>query len=112
MNRLSQFALITVLACTGCVYHEPAPQPIVIDKTYDRSFDAALAAAGDVGVAVRVADRKAGRIFGTHGDAEVKIEVQQRSDYSVKVAFSPTASATDPKLGERWLAAYNRHMGR
>ena len=110
MSRPSLFALSVVLACTGCS-SEPA-QPVPGAAKYDRAFDAALAAAGDVGVAVRTADRAAGRILGTQAGVEVTIWLQWQPSGSTKVEFSPPSTETNPELGKKWLAAYNRRMGR
>ena len=107
MSRAALLALTAVLACT-----EPEPLPAVPSK-YDRSFDAALAAAGDVGVEVRSADRTLGRILGERAGVEVAIELERRPDGTVKVEFSaPGSTAADPRLGEEWLSAYQRRMGR
>lgn len=112
MSRPSLSALAIVLACTGCA-SEPEPQPVPGAAKYDRAFDAALAAASEVGVEVRTSDRAAGRILGTKAGVEVTIWLQWQPNGSTKVEFSaPGSTETNPKLGEKWLAAYNRRMGR
>jgi len=70
MTRFSCFfvvALSTLLA--GCVY-APYPYPysttttVASPPSFDRSWDAALGAAADVGVQITNADRATGRITG------------------------------------------------
>jgi len=112
LHRLSLLALTAVLACSGCA-SEPEPVPVAIPSKYDRSFDAALAAATDVGVVVHSADRFLGRIVGEKAGAEVTIDLKRQADGTVKVEFSaPGSTETNPKLSEQWLSAYQRHMGR
>ena len=109
MCRSLLIALIAVLALTGCASPEPVPVP----TKYDRSFDAALLAAGDAGVKVHTADHPTGRILGVKDGVEVTIELRQQPNGSVKVEFSaPGSTETNPKLSEKWLAAYQRRMGR
>ena len=110
MKRLLLVALSVVSASPACVY--PEPVPVAIPSKYDRSFDAALGAANDVGVAVSSADRNTGRILGTKGGVEVTIELKRQANGSVQVEFSPRTPAEDPALGDKWLAAYQRRMGR
>ena len=111
MKRLLLLALSVVPASPACVY--PEPVPVAIPSKYDRSFDAALAAATDVGVVVHSADRFLGRIVGEKAGAEVTIDLKRQADGTVKVEFSaPGSTETNPKLSEQWLSAYQRHMGR
>ena len=113
MSRTSLFALTVVLACTGCASTEPEPQPVPVPSKYDRSFDAALGAATDVGVGVRSADRAGGRIAGTKAGGEVTIDLLRQPDGTVKVHFTaPGSTESTPKLSERWHQAYQRRMGR
>ncbi len=87
----------------------PAPGP----STFDRSWDAALAAAGDSGVRVTSADRATGRITGQKGPAAVTIDIQSLPDGRVQVAFNaPGSTETNPTLADRLSGAYNRRMGR
>ena len=58
------------------------------------------------------ADRNTGRILGTKAGVEITIELQRQPNGTVKVEFSPRSPATDPGLGDQWLAAYQRRMGR
>lgn len=111
MNRSSVLALSLAITCAGCA-SEPEPMPVPGAAKYHRAFDAAQAAAGEVGIAVRTADRDAGRILGSKDGVEVMIWLQWQSSGSTKVEFTPPSTEREPKLGEKWLAAYNRRMGR
>jgi hypothetical protein len=97
----------------GCVaypYGEPVP---AMPSRYDQAWDAALGAAADAGIQVGAADRASGRIGGSKAGAAVSIVVQQLADGRVQVSFdAPASRETNPTLQERWLAAYNRRMGR
>ena len=110
--------LAMLLVCAGlasCVaYPYPAePQTVMVPASFDRSWDAALGAAADAGVQVTSADRASGRITGTKAGAGVTITVEQQSGGSVRVGFSaPDSRETNPTLNDRWLANYNRRMGR
>ena len=93
----------------------PGAYPITASTppSFDRSWDAALGAAGDAGIQVSNADRASGRITGNKGGAAVTIELRPQADNSLKVSFdAPASKETNPTLGDRWLAAYQRRMGR
>ena len=80
---------------------------------FDQAWEAALGAAAEAGVQVAAADRASGRISGSKAGAAVSISLQTLADGRVQVAFdAPNSRETNPTLGERWLAAYNRRMGR
>jgi hypothetical protein len=79
--------------------------------SYDRSWDAAIGAAADVGVQVSSADRASGRVSGSRAGTAVTIDVVRLADGNVRVGFT-AADPNDPGLKDRWLAAYNRRMGR
>ena len=112
MSRPPLLAVSIFLACTGC-YFPPDPQPVAMPSKYDQAFDAALAAAGDAGVEIKVADRATGRIVGAKANVEVTIRLQRQANGSVTVEFdAPGSTETNPKLGDQWLAAYQRRMGR
>jgi hypothetical protein len=112
VSRPSLIALTVTLLLSGCS-SEPEPQPVPGAAQYQRAFDAALGAAGDAGIQVGSADRTAGRILGKKGEAEVSIWLQWQPDGKTKLEFTaPGSTETNPKLGERWLAAYQRRMGR
>ena len=112
--RLAVIAALTLLA--GCVvapYPATYPTTVSTPPSFDRSWDAALGAAADAGIQVGNADRASGRISGSKGGAAVTIELRQQADNSLKVSFdAPDSKETNPTLGDRWLAAYQRRMGR
>ena len=103
--------------CAGCVV---APYPYAYPTTtistppsFDRSWDAALGAAADVGVQITNADRSTGRITGSKAGAAVSIDLRPQADNTLQVIFSaPNSKESNPTLNDRWLSAYNRRMGR
>jgi type IV pilus biogenesis protein CpaD/CtpE len=108
-------ALLVCLGLASCVaYPYPyEPQTVMVPASFDRSWDAALGAAADSGIQVTSADRASGRIAGTKAGAAVTITVEQQSGGNVRVGFTaPDARETNPTLNDRWLANYNRRMGR
>jgi hypothetical protein len=117
MSHLLRVALVAVLALlAGCVvapYPGTYPSGASTPPSFDRSWDAALGAASDVGIQVTRADRAAGRISGIKAGAAVTIELQPQADNTLKLSFdAPASQETNPSLGERWAGAYNRRMGR
>ncbi len=114
-RRLAAIAgLAAALLIGGCVaYPYGVPVTAPGPSNFDRAWDAALGAAADSGVQVGVADRASGRITGSKAGAAVTITLQTQADGTVRVGFSaPTASEVNPSLNERWLANYQRRMGR
>jgi hypothetical protein len=116
MNRLPiaelLLAIAAVLPATGCSSSPAEPQPAPPSR-FDRAFDAALGAATEIGVEVQSADRAGGRIAGSIAGVEVTIAVQRQANGSVRVEFSAAdAPADQPRLSDRWRAAYDRRMGR
>lgn len=115
MFRLSPTCAIPLLLLGACVSSEPEPEPRTVTTlpAFERSWNAALGAAADVGVEVRTADRGTGKILGNKAGVEVTIGVLRQADGTLRVEFqAPGSPETNPKLGDRWLAAYQRRMGR
>ena len=92
----------------------PTPYPTTVSTppSFDRSWDAALGAAADAGVqigtptAAPAASPEQGRRGRDH-------RLRQQADNSLKVSFdAPDSKESNPTLGDRWLAAYQRRMGR
>lgn len=112
--RLALVCAFTLLA--GCVvapYPYSVPTTLSTPPSFDRSWDAALGAAADAGIEISSADRGSGRITGTKAGAAVTIELRPQADNSLRLSFdAPASKETNPTLGERWTAAYNRRMGR
>ena len=117
MSRLLALAIFASTLTVGCVV---APYPYAYPTTtvptppsFDRSWDAALGAAADVGVEITRADRANGRITGTKAGAPVSIDLQQQADNSLQVTFKATDSKeSNPTLNDRWAAAFGKRMGR
>ncbi|MEJ5989095.1 hypothetical protein WG902_03785 [Ramlibacter sp. PS3R-8] len=81
--------------------------------SFDKSWDAALGAAADAGVQVTQADRSTGRISGVKAGAPVTIDLRPQANNTLQVVFNaPGSTESGPTLNERWLAAYERRMGR
>lgn len=117
MTALLRIAVVTAAALlAGCVvepYPTAYPSTVPRPPSFDRSWDAALGAAAEVGVQVGNADRGNGRITGSKAGAAVTIELRQQPDNSLQVSFdAPASKESNPTLSERWLAAYHRRMGR
>ena len=119
MTRLLHIALDA--ACTligGCYvapypYPAPAYQTVTSPPNFDKSWDAALGAAADVGIQITQADRANGRITGSKAGAAVTIDLRPQSDNTLQVIFNaPDSKETNPTLNARWLAVYNQRMGR
>ena len=118
MNRLLCLSIVTASALSaGCVV---APYPYAYPTTtvssppsFDRSWDAALGAAADVGVQVTSADRASGRITGSKAGAGVSIDLRPQADNTLQVIFNaPDSKESNPTLNDRWLRAYQSRMGR
>ena len=109
------YALCVTLPLTGCYPypHAYTAVPINSPSKFDQSWNAALGAAADAGVQVTSADRATGLIAGNKAGAAVTIKLQSQADGRLSVAFdAPNAQETNPTLRDRWLAAYQRRMGR
>jgi hypothetical protein len=105
-------ALALVTALPACVVYEPVPVTTIAQPSmYDRSFDAALAAAGDLGVRVSASDRAAGVIRGQLPAHEVTINVRRDAGGGASVEFT-TRGPRDDTLSERFTAAYRTRVGR
>jgi hypothetical protein len=119
MSRLLNLAIFAASALTvGCVV-APYPYPgyptttVPTPPSFDRSWDAALGAAADVGVEITRADRANGRITGTKAGAAVTIDLQQQADNSLHVTFkADNSKESNPTLNDRWATAFGKRMGR
>ena len=113
---LFAFAGSSLLA--GCVvapypYPYPATTTVSSPPSFDRSWDAALGAAADVGVQITNADRATGRLTGVKAGAAVIIDLRPQTDNTLQVIFAaPDSKESNPTLNDRWVSAYNRRMGR
>lgn len=106
-------ALAVLAGCVVAPYPYAYPTTVSSPPSFDRSWDAALGAAADAGIQISSADRASGRITGSKAGATVTIELTPQPDNSLKVSFdAPASKESNPTLGDRWLAAYQRRMGR
>jgi hypothetical protein len=106
-------AVLLALSLAACVAYAPYPVPSTVPASVDQSWNAALGAAHDVGIAVTTADRGAGRIYGRRNAADVTISVTPQADGSLRVQFDAQGLAPqDQGLDARFTQAYNRRMGR
>ena len=119
MTRLLLLSIVAASALSaGCVvapypYAYPATTTVASPPSFDRSWDAALGAAADVGVQITNADRANGRITGSKAGAGVTIDLRPQTDNTLQVIFSaPDSKESNPTLNDRWAGAYNRRMGR
>ena len=115
--RISGVAVAAALLLQGC-YTAPAtvavPQTRSISERFEQSWQAARAAASDVGVRVTNEDRATGTLRGEQGSSNVLITVKTQADASIQVGFSVTGggSPQDANLKDHLTRAYQRHMGR
>lgn len=112
--RLASLALVAMLL-GGCTYYQAAPgvYSTTPASSFDRSWGAAKAAFADQGVPITREDRGAGVVSGTRDSINVIANVRTQADGSVRVEFNTSgATAKDPELINRMIAAYNRNMGR
>lgn len=101
---------VAILWISGCTYYQAAP---AAPSTFDRSWNAALGAADDVGVTVTAADRTSGVIRGTRGADQINMRVFTQADGRVRVEINvQSPSGADTVLAERLSSAYDRNMGR
>jgi hypothetical protein len=108
---LALFCLAAALSQGGCVVYDP--YMVAAPASFDRSWNAALGAAEDAGIAVSTADRGSGRIYGRRNGADVTIAVTPQADGSLRVQFDVKGlGPQDQGLDERFTQAYNRRMGR
>jgi len=99
---------MAALTIASCVYYHPVPVSSGPDA-FERSWNAALGAADDVGVAISTADRTSGVIYGTTPDSNVTIRVFTQADGRVRVEFNASGAKG---LADRLRGAYERRMGR
>jgi hypothetical protein len=113
MARIGMAMALASIIATGCVVYEPVPTYAPTVSNFDRSWNAAIAAAQDVGVRIQSEDRVRGVITGANDSRDVTINVTNQADGGVRVEIS----ARGPQGGDASLAndisrAYDRRMGR
>lgn len=111
--RYALLGVLFALSLPGCVVYEPMAVQSTVPASFDRSWNAALAAAQDAGIAISVADRNSGRIYGRRNAADVTISVTPQADGNLRVQFDAKGvGPQDQGLQDRFVQAYNRRMGR
>jgi len=97
----------------GCVVYEPVPAGYSTPASFDRSWNAAVGAMREQGVAILQEDRGAGVVRGTRGGINVTGSVRPQADGSVRVQFDTSgATSSDPTLIDRITRSYQAYMGR
>jgi hypothetical protein len=95
----------------GCTVYEPAPAPQ--PSTFDRSWNAALAATQDAGLRITSEDRGNGVIKAAREDQEATLNLRTQADGSVRVEISVRGpKGSDPGLAGRISRGYDSRMGR
>ena len=117
LQQRHAWAVLCVFACLapirGCTTYEPVPVYIPAGSAFDRSWNAAVAAAQDEGVRITSEDRANGVIRGYRGELDVSISVRTQADGKVRVEISARGpKGSDPGLAQRISRAYNQRMGR
>ena len=103
------FVAVGLPAC----YYYPTPYGYAVPASFDRSWEAAVGALADNGLAITSQDRDSGAVSGRRGAIDVVANVRSQSDGSVRVEFTARGDVRqDPGLVERVSAAYDRRMGR
>jgi hypothetical protein len=103
--------MLMALLAASCVYEQPVPV-YRSPSNFDRAWDAARAAADDVGVSVTDVDRARGTIRGYKDATDVTVSLWRQADGSVRVSFNVRApSGPDAELADRLSDAYDRRMG-
>ena len=97
MARFALAAAAAPIIATGCVVYEPVPAYAPAASSFDRSWNAALGAAQDVGIRIQSEDRARGVITGANDSRDVTITITTQADGRVRVEFS----ARGPQGGMR-----------
>jgi hypothetical protein len=113
MTLLALVVAAAPIIVTGCAVYEPVPAYAPTASSFDRSWNAAVGAAQDVGARIVSEDRARGIISGATDSRDVTITVATQPDGKVRVEIS----ARGPQGGDANLAndisrAYDRRMGR
>lgn len=99
----------------GCTVYQTAPGVYAPapPSAFDRSWNAALGAFQDQGLAISSADRSTGMIRGHRGGTELAANLRTQADGSVRVQFNTIGgSAQDPQLIDRVSRSFDVRMGR
>ena len=107
-------ASLMLQACYTAPAYTPVSTSQSLAEKFEKSWQAARAAAFDEGVRVTYEDRPTGTLRGDKGSSNVEITVVTQADGSIHVGFSATgpSSADAASLQDRLTRAYQRRMGR
>jgi hypothetical protein len=109
--RSAVFIVLAAVLASSCVYYEAVPVHHPGPSKFDRSWDAARAAAEDEGVTITDDDRARGTLHGYRDTSDVTISLWQQADGSVRVGFNVRApSGPDAALADRLSHAFDRRM--
>ena len=110
---LTVAAMALVAVGLPACYYTPTPYGYTVPASFDRSWEAAVGALADNGLAITSQDRDSGAVNGRRGAIDVVANVRSQSDGSVRVEFTARGDIKqDPGLVDRVSAAYDRRMGR
>lgn len=106
-------ALILIIAiaitAAGCTVYEPVVVPPRL--TYDKAWNAAVAAMREQGVAITAQDSAGGVVTGHRGDIELTATVRTQPDGNIQVEFHTTGTTSDdPQLIERVSRSYKARI--
>ena len=109
--RSALCACLAAATSAGCTYYQAVPAAPSGPSAFDKSWNAALGAAEDLGVSVNTADRTSGYIYGTTPTEDVTISVHTQADGRVRVEFN-AKGPTGTDLPNQLHRAYEARMGR
>jgi len=118
INRPMWLLVVTCAsALCACVAYEPVPVVVSPQMTtqqrFDRSWNAALGAMADEGLAITEQNRAAGIARGSRGALSVTATLETLPDGAIKVQFGAAAAGdAGNNLARRVHEAYQRRMGR
>jgi hypothetical protein len=112
----SGIVLAAAFMLSAC-YTEPTPVHVPgpsLAERFEKSWQAAKAAAFDSGVRLTYENRPSGTLRGDQGSSNVLITVITQADSTIQVGFSVTggSSGQDASLQQNLTHAYQKRMGR
>ena len=96
--RRSLLCLAFALPLAGCVVYEPVPMATTVPASFDRSWNAALGAAQDVGFAITAARRSSGIIQGPYNAARSTIALIPQADSRLRGQFDASLQPANGAL--------------
>ena len=118
INRSMWFLVVAcALPLCACVAYEPYPvvvsPQLTTQQRFDRSWNAAVGAMTDEGLAITEENRAAGIARGRQGAISVTATLETLPDGAIKVSFGSSAAGdTGSSLARRVHESYERRMGR